>query len=37
MGLRGIFGAERDGVTTDWRKLHAEELNDLYCLMICTA
>ena len=30
-GLRGIFGAERDGVTGEWRKLHIEELNDLYC------
>jgi len=29
--LRGIFGAERDGVTGEWRKLHNEELNDLYC------
>jgi hypothetical protein len=35
--LRGIFGAESDGVTGEWRKLHNEELNDLYCLMICTA
>jgi hypothetical protein len=29
--LRGIFGAKRDGVTGEWRKLHKEELNDLYC------
>jgi hypothetical protein len=29
--LRGIFGAERDGVTGEWRKIHNEELNDLYC------
>jgi hypothetical protein len=28
--LRGIFGAERDGVTGEWRRLHNEELNDLY-------
>jgi hypothetical protein len=28
--LRGIFGAKRDGVTGEWRKLHNEELNDLY-------
>jgi len=35
--LRGIFGSERDEVTGEWRKLHNEELNDLYCLMICTA
>ncbi len=29
--LRGIFGAKRDGVTGEWRKLHNEELNDLHC------
>ena len=29
--LRGIFGPGRDGVTGEWRKLHNEELNDLYC------
>ena len=29
--LRGIFGCKRDGVTGEWRKLHNEELNDLYC------
>jgi hypothetical protein len=29
--LRGIFGAKRDEVTGVWRKLHSEELNDLYC------
>ena len=29
--LRRIFGATRDGVTGEWRKLHNEELNDLYC------
>ena len=29
--LRRIFGAERDEVTKEWRKLHNEELNDLYC------
>jgi hypothetical protein len=28
--LRGIFGTKRDGVTREWRKLHNEELNDLY-------
>ena len=28
--LRRIFGAERDGVTGELRKLHNEELNDLY-------
>ena len=30
--LRRIFGPKRDGVTGEWRKLHNEELNDLYCL-----
>jgi hypothetical protein len=29
--LRRIFGPKRDGVTEEWRKLHNEELNDLYC------
>jgi len=29
-GLRGIFGIKRDEVTMEWRKLHNEELNDLY-------
>ena len=29
--LRGIFGSKRYGVTVEWRKLHNEELNDLYC------
>jgi len=28
--LRKIFYSERDEVTGDWRKLHNEELNDLY-------
>jgi hypothetical protein len=28
--LRRIFGPKRDEVTGDWRKLHNEELNDLY-------
>jgi len=26
-----IFGPKRDEVTGEWRKLHNEELNDLYC------
>jgi hypothetical protein len=30
--LRGIFGCKRDEVTGEWRKLHNEELNDLYSL-----
>jgi hypothetical protein len=25
------FGPERDEVTGEWRKLHNEELSDLYC------
>jgi len=29
--LRGVFGAKRDEVTGEWRKLHYEELSDLYC------
>ena len=28
--LRRIFGPKRDEVTGDWRRLHNEELNDLY-------
>jgi len=28
--LRRIFGSKRDEVTRDWRKLHNDELNDLY-------
>jgi hypothetical protein len=28
--LRRIFGPKRDGLTDEWRKLHNEELNDLY-------
>jgi len=29
--LRRIFGPKRDEVAREWRKLHNEELNDLYC------
>ena len=29
--LRRIFGSRRDEVTGEWRKLHNEELNVLYC------
>jgi hypothetical protein len=32
--LRRIFGARRDEVTVGWRKLHNEELRDLYSLSI---
>jgi hypothetical protein len=28
--LRRIFGPKRDEVTGDWRKLHNEELHNLY-------
>jgi len=28
--LRRIFGPKRDEVKREWRKLHNEELNDLY-------
>jgi hypothetical protein len=30
--LRRVFGPMRDEVTGEWRKLHNEELNDLYSL-----
>jgi len=30
MVLTTIFGPKRDEVTGEWRKLHNEELNDLY-------
>jgi hypothetical protein len=29
--FRRIFGPKRDEVTGEWRKLHNEALNDLYC------
>jgi len=29
--LRRIFGSKRDEVRGEWRKLHNEEINDLYC------
>ena len=29
--LRRIFGPMSDDVTGEWRRLHNEELNDLYC------
>jgi hypothetical protein len=28
--LRRIFGPKRDEVTEDWRKLHNEDLHNLY-------
>ena len=30
--LRRVFGPKRDEVTGEWRKLHNEELSDLYRL-----
>ena len=30
--LRTVFGPKRDEVTGEWRKLHNEELRDLYSL-----
>ena len=30
--LRRVFGPKRDEVTGEWRKLHIEELSDLYSL-----
>ena len=30
--LMKVFGPKRDEVTGEWRKLHNEELNDLYSL-----
>ena len=29
--LRRIFGPRRDEVTREWRKLHNQRLNDMYC------
>jgi len=31
MVLRRLFGPRRDEITEEWRRLHNEELNDLYC------
>jgi hypothetical protein len=30
--MRRVFGSKRDEVTGEWRKLHNEELSDLYSL-----
>jgi len=30
--LRKVFGTKRDEETDEWKKLHNEELNDLYSL-----
>ena len=29
--MRRMFGLKRNKVTGEWRKLHNEELNDIYC------
>ena len=29
--LTRIYGPKRDEVTAEWRKLHNEELNNMYC------
>ena len=29
--VRKIFGPKREGVTGEWRRLHKEERNYLYC------
>ena len=29
--VRRIFGSKKDGLIGEWRKLHTEELCDLYC------
>jgi hypothetical protein len=34
--LRRIFGLKRDEVTEGWRKLHNEELHDLYSSLSTT-
>ena len=31
--LRRLFGRKRDEVTGEWRKVHNEELNDLYQIL----
>ena len=31
MVLRRIFGPRRNKLTGEWRRLHNEDLNDLYC------
>jgi len=29
--LRRIFGHKKDELTGEWRNIHNEELNDMYC------
>jgi hypothetical protein len=33
--LRRVFGPKRDQVTGEWRKLHNEELNNVYLTQYC--
>jgi hypothetical protein len=33
--LRRIFGSKSDKVTGEWRKLHNEELNDVFLTKYC--
>jgi len=33
MVLRRVFGPKRDEITGEWRKLHNEELSDVYSLL----
>jgi len=33
--LRKLFCSKREEVTVDWRRLHNEELHDLYCIHYC--
>jgi hypothetical protein len=32
MAMRSIFGPKRDDIMEDWRKLHNEELHNLFSL-----
>ena len=34
--LRRIFGPKTDKITGEWRKLHNEELNDMYSTKYCS-
>ena len=34
--LRKIFGAKRDEITEEWRKLHNAELHSLHCILRLT-
>jgi hypothetical protein len=32
-----IYGPQTNEGIGEWRRLHSEELSDLYCCLICTA